>query len=131
RVANLEPHDSSLGKLDGVVRQVEQYLAERPPVGFQQHVLQQHAQLERKALGFGQRTKRGDHFIDDALTRDRLSIDLDFSRLDLRQVKKVINKGQEVSCARADCLELMVLIRRQRARQSHQERACKPNDRVQ
>jgi len=43
-------------------------LAQRAPVGARDEVLSRHAQLENQPFGFGERTKRRDHLIQDALT---------------------------------------------------------------
>src|SRR5207249_2073898 len=111
---DVDDHLAFLGELDGVRDQVEQYLpqAGRVPDDSCRHALvDEAAQLDLLLP----RTRRDDveRALDASPQIDRLLLELELARLDLRVVEDVVDHVEQRVSARADYLGELALLERQ------------------
>ena len=85
---------------------------------------------ELQAFALGQRTQRRGRLFDDVAAFGLFEMQLDLSSVDLGEIQQIVDQRKQMSGARLNSTQLLLLISIQRAGQLHQQRAAKPDDRV-
>nr|GEU28476.1 hypothetical protein [Tanacetum cinerariifolium] len=125
-----DTYRAGLGELDGVVAKVEQDLGQRALVRVEHDGLVGQVHFELEVFLHRQWPQGVHHFAHHVLALHRLHFERDLAGLDLGHVEDVVNQREQVARAGADGVELLVLLRGERAGKLHQQRARKADDGV-
>src|SRR5438105_9873288 len=118
-------------ELDGVREQVEDDLAQPPLVAFDQ-VNARRQPVRKPDAVLRRRLAHHHHAALDRLTqRKRGDLELDLPRRDLGQIENVVDHGHQVMAGREDVVQVLLLLRVDRAEQPLPQYLRKTDDRVQ
>src|ERR1700694_324127 len=118
-------------ELDRVAAEIDQDLMQRPSVGGGGDGVIQGGHREVEALVARERAQRANDLFGHLGAVEWQEVSFPLARLDLGQVQQVIDDRQQMAAARLHSLQLLFLLRVQRAGQLHQQGAGKADDRVQ